>query len=43
LAANAIAQGNGDGAFGFGLADDMFIEFGHDFARGEFVEQRGFG
>ena len=42
LAADAVAQRDGDGALGVGLADDMFIQFRDDFARRQFVEQRRF-
>ena len=38
LAADAIAQRDGDGALGVGLADDVFIEFADDFAGGQLVE-----
>ena len=31
----AVAQRDGDGALGVGLADDEAVEFGNDFARGE--------
>jgi len=40
LAANAIAQGHGHGALGGGLADDVLIELGDDFARRQLVEGR---
>ena len=33
LAAHAIAQGDGDGALGVVLSDDILVEFAHDFAR----------
>ena len=39
LPAHAIAQGNGDGALGVLLANDMLVELGHDFARRQFVER----
>ena len=39
LAAHAIAQGDGDGALGLVLSDDIFVEFGDDFARRQFVER----
>ena len=35
LPAPAIAQGNGDGALGIGLTDNMAIELGDDLARGK--------
>ena len=35
LAAPAVAQRDGDGALGLGLADDIAVEFGNDFARRE--------
>ena len=35
LAAPAIADGDGHGPLGVGLADDVMIEFGDDLARGE--------
>ncbi len=35
LPAPAIANRHGHGALGVGLADDMPIQFGHDFARGQ--------
>lgn len=34
LATPAVAQGDGDGAFGAVLADDVLIEFGDDFSGG---------
>ena len=40
LAADAVAEGDGDGALGLGLADHVLVEFADDFARGQFVEQR---
>ena len=40
LAADAVAQRDGDGAFGVGLPDDVLVEFANDFARSQFVEQR---
>ena len=42
LAADAVAQRDGDGALGVGLADDVLVEFAHDLARRQFVEQRLF-
>ena len=39
LAAHAIAQGDGDRAFGLVLADDILVEFAHDLARSQFVER----
>ena len=39
LAAHAIAQGNGHGALGVLLADDVLVEFGDNFARSQFVER----
>ena len=38
LAAHAIAQGDGDGALGLVLSDDVLVEFAHNLARREFVE-----
>ncbi len=38
LPAHAIAQGNGDGALGVLLADDMLVQFRDNFTRSEFVE-----
>jgi hypothetical protein len=38
LAAGAVAEGDGDGAFGVLLADYVFVEFDHDLAGSEFVE-----
>ena len=38
LAADAVAQGNSDGALGIGLADDVFIELADDLTRGQFIE-----
>src|SRR4029078_4324675 len=35
LPAPAIAQGNGDGALGVALADDVPVKFGHDLAGGD--------
>jgi hypothetical protein len=35
LATPAVADGDGDGAFGVGLADDVFVEFGDDLGGGE--------
>ncbi len=40
LAADTVAQSNGDGALGGGLADNVFVELDDDLARGEFVEGR---
>ena len=40
LAADAVAQRDGHGALGFGLSDYVLIQFAHDFARGELVEDR---
>jgi len=39
LAAHAIAQGDGDGALGVFLSDNVFVELGDDFARRQFVER----
>ena len=39
LAAHAIAQGDGHGALGVFLADDMLVQLGDDFTRREFVER----
>jgi hypothetical protein len=33
--APAVAQGNGDGAFGIALADDETVKLGDDFAGGQ--------
>ena len=41
LAARAIAQRNGDGALGRGLADDVLVELGDDLARRHLVEREG--
>ena len=38
LAAHAIAQRDGHGALRLVLADNIFVELAHDFARGQFVE-----
>ena len=38
LAAHAIAQGDGHGALRLVLPDNIFVEFAHDLARGQFVE-----
>ncbi len=38
LPAHAVAQGNGHGALGGFLADDVLVQLGDDFARGELVE-----
>ncbi len=40
LAADAVAQGDGDGALGVGLADDVFVELADDLARRQLVEHR---
>ena len=40
LAADAIAQRDGDGALGVGLADDVLVELADDLARRELIEQR---
>ena len=42
LAADAVAQGDGDGALGVGLPDDVLIQFADDFARRQLVEDRLF-
>ena len=42
LAAQAVAQRDGDGAFGVGLPDDVLIELADDFARRQLVENRPF-
>ena len=42
LAAHAVAQGDGDGALGVLLADDMLVEFGDDLTRSELVERNLF-
>ena len=42
LAANTIAEGDGDGALGLGLPDHVFIEFADDLAGSQLVEQRLF-
>ena len=42
LAADAVAQRDGDGALGVGLADDVLIELANDLARRQLVEQRRF-
>ena len=39
LAAHAVAQGDGHGALGVLLADNVLVEFSDDLARGEFVER----
>src|ERR1700692_949487 len=36
--AGAVAGGDGNGAFGVFLSDDVFVEFDHDLAGSEFVE-----
>ena len=41
LATGAIAQGDGDGALGGGLADDVLVELEDDLARGHLVEGLG--
>ena len=38
LAADAVAQGDGDGALGVRLADDVLVEFADNLARRQFVE-----
>ncbi len=38
LAADAIAQRDGDGALGVGLADDVLVELADDFARRQLIE-----
>ena len=38
LAADAVAQGDGDGALGLGLADDVLVKLLDDFTGREFVE-----
>ena len=40
LPADAIAQGDGHGALGGGLPDDVLVELDDDFARSQFVERR---
>ena len=40
LAAPAVAQGDGDGALGLGLAHHVFVEFGDDFRRGHVHDHR---
>ena len=42
LAAHAVAQGDGDGALGVVLADDVLVELGDDLARSQFVERELF-
>ncbi len=42
LTADAIAESDGNGAFGVGLTDNVLIEFSDNFARSEFVEKRRF-
>ncbi len=39
LPAHAVAQRDGDGALRVFLADNVFVEFGDDFARRQFVER----
>ena len=39
LTPDAVAQRDGDGAFGVGLPDDVLIEFADDFARRQLVQQ----
>ena len=41
LPAHAVAQGDGDGALGGVLADDVLVELGDDLARGHLVEREG--
>jgi len=41
LPAPAVAQGDGDGALGVGLADNEAVKFGDDFARGEEIHADG--
>ena len=38
LAARAVAQGDGHGAFRVFLADHVLVEFDNNLTRGEFVE-----
>ena len=40
-AAPAIAQGDGDGLLGLGVADNEAVEFGDDFAGGKFSHVGG--
>ncbi len=42
LAADAIAERDGDGLLGVGLADDVLVEFDANFAGSQLVEQGGF-
>ena len=42
VAANAIAQRDGDGLFSGVLSDDVFIEFGDNLTRCQFVETERF-
>ncbi len=42
LAADAIAQGDGHGALGLGLADHVLVQLAHDFARSQLVQNRFF-
>ena len=42
LAAPAVAQGDGDGALGLGLAHHVLVEFGDDFRRGHVHDHIGF-
>ena len=39
LAADAVAQRDGDGALGVGLPDDVLVQLAHDLARRQLVEQ----
>jgi hypothetical protein len=38
LTADAIAQGDGNGALGVGLADHVLVQLAHDFARRQLIE-----
>ena len=40
LAADAVAESDGDGALGVGLADDVFVELADDLARSQLVQHR---
>ena len=40
LAADAVAQRDGDGALGVGLADDVFVELADNFARRQLIQHR---
>ena len=42
LPADAVAQRDGHGAFGLGLSHHVLIEFAHDLARGQLVQERLF-